>query len=156
MLIQRRAFLTGLGSLLAAPMVVRAENLMPVRSIDRFLPAFGYESFDSYIASNAATHYQWVADYMRGGLLANGWVLVPAARHNKQFKISGPIIEHGGCTLMQKPLQAVVNSRAKEIQAAHDLVSNWKQRYAEFTPLVREPISTVDFISVSDFGLTKT
>lgn len=151
MIIQRRSFLVGLGAALAAPFVVRAENIMPVRSIERFtLPAFGYESFDHHVNLDVA--YQWVTDDLRAKMV--GWSPVPADRYSKQFQISGDTIEYGGCTLMQKPKQEMVNARAKEIQAAHDLVGNWKQRYAEFNPLVRET-NTVDRWMEMDFGIRK-
>lgn len=134
MLIGRRGFLAGLGSMLAAPAIVHAGNLMPVRSIERFiLPAFGYESFDQRPLDVA---YQWVTDDLKTQLV--GWSPVPADRYSDKFQISGNTIEYGGCTLMQKPKQDMETSRAREIQAAHDLAGNWKQRFAEFNPSVTQ------------------
>lgn len=154
MLIGRRGFLAGLGSLLAAPAIVHAGNLMPVRSIERFiLPAFGYESFDHHVNLDVA--YQWVTPDLFKPMTGTGWSAVPADRYSNQFQISGNTIEYGGCTLMQKPRQDMVNSRAREIQAAHDLVGNWKTRFAEFSPHVTQTTNTDYFHSVSDFGIRK-
>lgn len=36
LILPRRGFLAGLGSLILAPAVVKAENLMPIQSLDRF------------------------------------------------------------------------------------------------------------------------
>lgn len=49
-LVHRRGLLLGLGSLLAAPAIVRAESLMPVRSIERFsgLPIWEVRGWDQY------------------------------------------------------------------------------------------------------------
>ena len=40
MIIARRSLLLGLGSLIAAPAIVRASSLMPVRSVERFALPF--------------------------------------------------------------------------------------------------------------------
>ena len=42
MIVQRRAFLTGLGSLLAAPAIVHASSLMPVKVLKPLAPAFQF------------------------------------------------------------------------------------------------------------------
>lgn len=41
MILPRRSFLAGLGSLLAAPAIVRAESLMPVKAIEVIKPETG-------------------------------------------------------------------------------------------------------------------
>lgn len=43
LILPRRSFLTGLASLIAAPGIVKAESLMPVRSIGRFAQPLPYE-----------------------------------------------------------------------------------------------------------------
>ena len=135
-LASRRGFLAGLGSLLvAAPAVVRAEILMPVRSIERLIspPLIGpysFDSFDRYVP--AATQYQWATKTIMGepvgnldGMLMRGWKLVPAQRHRGDFHINGDAIEHGGCVLVERPQVVHQSVRQQEIDKAHSLVGDW-------------------------------
>jgi hypothetical protein len=149
--IARRSFLTGLVALVAAPAIVRVENIMPVRNIARlYRPAFTFDSFDKFIPNEWS--YQWVANTVMGQptgmldqMIAAGWRIVPSARHSKQFAISGERIEHGGCILMDKRKLAVQEGRAAEIEKARGLVSQWeaKARANGFEVSVRET-PTVD------------
>lgn len=128
MILARRSFLAGLGSLLAAPAIVHAGNIMPVRSIERLiLPAYDWDSFDAFNVNMDAT-YQWVDQTFAGEYA--GWSPVPASRYSDRFSISGQQIKYGGLVLMQKRRVLVVEARAKEIQAAHDQVANWGKDFA--------------------------
>lgn len=136
----RRAFLGGLAALIAAPAVVRAPSLMPVRSIDRFtLASFGFDSFDSFIPQGQA--YQWVTKTVMGRpvndyrtMQENGWRPVPAQRYKQIFAIGGDEIEHGGCVLMERPQRQVRAFHENQVVAANQLVSDWmdSQRRAGF------------------------
>jgi hypothetical protein len=129
----RRSFLTGLVALVASPAIVRVENIMPVRDIARlYRPSFTFDSFDKFVPNEWS--YQWVANTVMGQptgmldqMLAAGWRIVPAARHKKQFVISGERIEHGGCILMDKPKQAVQDVRSAEISKARNLLGTWEE-----------------------------
>lgn len=125
----RRGFLVGLVSLLAAPAVVRAGSLMPVRNIGRFLPAFG---FDSFSPLNADSEYQWCAETVLGqpnpqaqAMVAGGWRAVPASRYSSTFNISGERIERGGCVLMERSRVLSDLARAQNADRARGLVSGW-------------------------------
>ena len=140
-LTSRRGFLAGLGSLLvAAPAVVRAEILMPVRSIERLIvpsaPLIGpysFDSFDPYVP--AATQYQWVTKTVMGeavgnldAMLKRGWRVVPPGRHRGDFNINGDCIEHGGCVLVEKPAAEVANVHNESIAKALRLPAEWMKR----------------------------
>ena len=108
-----------------------------MRALERLLLTdYGFDSFDNH-NFNMDVHYQWVSGDINGVMAAAGWKPVPAARYSSQFKITGNTIEHGGCVLMEKTRLAVEQARGAEIAAARNLVSNWKTRYAEFSPQVR-------------------
>ena len=103
----RRGFLFGLGaSLFAAPAIVRAASLMPVRSM-LVLPSFGWESF----TPPEGMVYQWVTRRVMGEVVPwyeesmadGGWTPVDAARYKKQFAIGGGEVEFGGQVLMERP-----------------------------------------------------
>lgn len=136
MILQRRSFLLGLGSLFAAPAIVRAQNIMPVRVIVPDLPSFGYESFDQH---PSGMNYQWFNEDMVGEAAARrGWSVVPATRYAGQFKTAGARIEIGGSVLMEKRAEAVIASRAADVRKAHQLIEKWRDRYAEFDPRITE------------------
>ncbi len=139
MLIGRRGFLAGLASLLAAPAIVHAGNLMPVRSIERLLlPGYDFDSFDAYHV-NTDVAYQWVDNSTTMvAMTGAGWSPVPPETYNKQFQISGGAIVYGGCTLMQKSRLDMENSRSREIQSAQKLIGGWSDRFAEFKPSVTQ------------------
>ncbi len=149
MLIGRRAFLTGLGSLLAAPAIVHAGNLMPVRSIERLLlPAYDFDSFDMYHV-NTDVAYQWVDNAsLTKTMTYSGWSPVPSCLFKNQFQVAGDTIQHGGCTLMQKSRLDMENARASDVQAARDLGNSWKGE-------LRVTNSVDYFHSLSDFGVRK-
>ena len=103
----RRAFLGGLfSSLVAAPAIVRIENIMPVRLF--MLPAFGFGSFQV----PEGWRYQWATVTEGANAVQEmedkyGWTRVPAVRYNKKFEISGSDIEmkmsNGVNVLMERP-----------------------------------------------------
>lgn len=129
-MITSRSFLSGLGALLAAPAVVLAEHLMPVRSIARLiLPGFSYESFDSLVETGKS--YHWVAgdDLQNLAMRAAGWLPVPAEKFNDKFYIPGENISYGNCTLMERPVEKVVAARREELLKARQLESEWKKRF---------------------------
>jgi hypothetical protein len=121
-ILNRRGFLGGLISALAAPAIVRAGSIMPVKAwpVDlprEPLPGFGFESF----TPPEGTTYQWatravMGDETLGNLplrLAAGWRLVPAERWASKFAIDGAFIEHGGLVLLE---------RDAEVEASKNLV----------------------------------
>ena len=118
MLASRRSFLSGL---IAAPVIVAASNIMPVRSF-LSLPKPGFESFDQLI--NADVAYQWMQDNPPGWNNVGGWRAVPASRYNRHFDIDGDIIQVGGLTLMERKRIDYENARGQEIKAAHALSGN--------------------------------
>ena len=61
-------------------------------------------------------------------MMANGWHPVPS-RHSQVFEISGNNIPHGGCVLMERPAQVTTDARQREIDAAHEMVSGWKNQW---------------------------
>jgi hypothetical protein len=142
----RRGFLGGLLSAIAAPAVVRADLLMPVRSIERFILApFNFDSFDSFIPAGQA--YQWVAKTVLGEpmpdyrtMQENGWRPVPADRYNKAFAIADNEIEYGGCVLMERPQRLVRAALDNQTDAANRLVSDWaeQQRRSGFKVSIRK------------------
>lgn len=121
MIIARRQFLQGLGSLLAAPAIVRVDSIMPVKLM---LPSYGFDSFDDHINMDVA--YQWVSNTFGESrdvewVSFSGWTPVPASRYSDRFDIKGDRIIHGGCTLMQKTRRDVEVARGIEIAAVKDL-----------------------------------
>ncbi len=109
----RRSFLLGFSALIAAPAIVRADNLMPVRSIAQLLlPEATFDSFDKLIPG--AMQYQWFTDSvmddrsfsMIDKALERGWKTVPVDRHNNIYAIKGDRIQVGGMVLMEKPVDA--------------------------------------------------
>ena len=116
MLIHRRSFSTGLGSLLAAPAIVHAQNIMSVHLI---LPDYDWESFNEHPEGMT---YQWIDmplqhDQEYTGLYVEGWLQgdwrpVPVAEWRKKFWIKDNSIHKDGCVLMQKPRELVKPSRA--------------------------------------------
>ena len=143
----RRSFLGGLAALFAAPAIVRASNLMPVRNIDRLiLPGYEFESFDQGIPYGV--EYQWVAKTVMGdeslgqyGLMEkSGWRDVPVQRYAGKFLIHGGQIEHGGCVLMERVKR--MKARNEAIDDANAMVDNWKKRWE--SPLPWGPKFTVE------------
>lgn len=78
MILQRRAFLTGLASsLIAAPAIVRSASIMPVRAVNGVMSngiMFGYKEIDTTIESlkaqgiwQAIPDIRWVSVW-RGGV----------------------------------------------------------------------------------------
>jgi hypothetical protein len=129
----RRGFLRGVGALfVAAPAIVRAQSIMPVRDIARlYRVPVSFESFDK--CTPAGTTYQWVTKTILGeptGMIAelqkNGWRAVPSAQYNKMFEVAGDNIEFGGCVLMEKP--AVPLEQRPAIIAARKMVSDWEDQ----------------------------
>lgn len=154
MLLARRSFLAGLGAaLVAAPAIVHARNIMPVRVIPQSLPEYGFDSF----AAGEGTQYQWVARSVLGEattlveqMQSTGWRIVPAIRFNNQFAINGREIEHGGCVLMERAKALSDAARTAEIQRARGLVSDWQKRWEseDFEVAIhRSPINSQDVTS---------
>jgi hypothetical protein len=155
----RRGFLAGTLSLLAAPAIVRAELIMPVRSIERFsafplLPEFSFDSFDDWTGGTA---YQWAAKNILGestgqyeAAVSRGWRPVPASRYNSKFAINGECIEHGGCVLMELDRQKVIMAQQEVQSAAFALVDNWKSRAegSGFSVKVRTTQGEPEFFTV--------
>jgi hypothetical protein len=131
----RRSFLAGLGALFAAPAIVRADSLMPVRSIVHFiLPSFGFDSFDA--SKPADVDYQWIAKEVLGDkslgnlpeMVRAGWRPVAASEFVGKFNIAGSQIEHGGCVLMWRDKGIAAAFEKRRIAAAHRLVTDWRER----------------------------
>lgn len=148
----RRGFLAGLASALAAPVIVRYTSLMPVKVWPADfplepLPAFGFES----LLPPEGFSYQWATKTVMGDetlgnlrpMLAAGWKLVPSDRWNHKFAINGPIIEHGGCVLLERPAIVTAFAREKEIAASQALNREWFQQAKNdgFDVTVRRPHS---------------
>jgi hypothetical protein len=126
----RRSFLIGLVSALAAPAIVRADALMPVRVMLPTLPSYGWDDFIPN--PNLDIAYQWCAKTVLGEpnpqfdqMLSAKWVPVPARRYADKFAISGPQIELGGCVLMERTRKAVEESIAANQAAPRRLVDQW-------------------------------
>ena len=149
----RRGFICGLLSALAAPAIVHAGNIMSVRQM-LDLPDYGFESFDSH---PDGVMYQWMdrrvlgRDYgMVDSALRRGWNLVPASRYKKQFRMKGDTIEIGGSVLMEFPKAVYEGQRAREIAAAHNMVSEWRKQVEAdgFMAEVRTNVATVEWKTI--------
>lgn len=152
LLTSRRAFLGGLISALAAPAIVHAANIMPVRNV-LILPEPGFDSFDALMPDGM--QYQWVDTNKICVGLDFAWEPVPASRFNGRFAIAGDTVRVGDCVLVERPKAACDAARAKEINAAHRMVTDWAGRCMAngFEVGVRysQP-TTVDFTRITDFG----
>lgn len=159
LLTSRRAFLGGLISALAAPAIVHATNIMPVRSF-LILPEPTFDSFDKLMPDGM--QYQWVDLRKRDDgawvtIPTGTWKPVPAFRHVDQISIKGDIIQVGGMTLVERPKAICDAARNEEIRAANDMTKAWAARCMAngFEGGVRysQP-TTVDFTRLSEFGAT--
>ena len=63
LIVSRRKFLVGFGSLLAAPLVVRAESLMPISSLH--VPVFKYVNIENGVVEGFPTSTLLINDYER-------------------------------------------------------------------------------------------
>lgn len=144
----RRSFLAGLVSALAAPAIVHATNIMPVRNVV-ILPTPGFDSFDNLMPDGM--QYQWVSKHEHYAYDAihriynfewSDWRPVPASRHKGRFGIGGDVIEVGGSILVERPKIAVAAARQQEVNRAHNLVADWMSRAAAngFEGRVRVPV----------------
>lgn len=141
LLTSRRLFLGGLLSALAAPAIVHAGNIMPVRSV-LILPEPGFDSFDKLMPDGV--QYQWVS-WPQGSGIEPGrvlgqsvnpvtgaeasWRSVPASRYSRAFAISGDTIRVGDCVLVERPKAASVAARNEEVNAAHQLSAQWADKW---------------------------
>jgi hypothetical protein len=100
LLTSRRLFLGGLLSALAAPAIVHAGNIMPVRNV-LILPDVTFDSFDKLMPEGV--QYQWVGSdcWYKTVEGRNGWQAVPASRHKSSVAILGDTIQLGGMTLVE-------------------------------------------------------
>lgn len=69
-MIERRAFLTGLGAMFAAPAIVRASSLMPIRGavlspIGTYTHIASYEYLDGPAARSAVALFKQSNDYLK-------------------------------------------------------------------------------------------
>jgi hypothetical protein len=128
----RRSFLGGLLSALAAPAIVHAGDIMPVRNFI-ILPEPSFDSFDNLMPEGM--QYQWMSVdenmWITNLPSPPSWTPVPAQRHRKQFDIPGNIIKVGQNVLIERPKEMCIAARGAEIAKAHSLKERWTQRVAE-------------------------
>ncbi len=159
--IVRRGFLIGLGaSLFAAPAIVRAASLMPVRNM-LVLPPFGWGSF----VPPEGVMYQWVTRKVVGevvpwyeeAMVDGGWQSVDASRYNKQFAISGNEVELGGQVLMERVADDWVGMTKlpKRLDELKEVVARVNARWGPkgtaplIMPEVRDTVVTKDSYTMS-------
>lgn len=148
----RRLFLGGLLSALAAPAIVSAANIMPVRSII-ILPKPEFDSFDKLIPDGM--QYQWVDTSQICVGLDFSWGLVPASRFHGRFDISGDEVRVGDCVLVERPKVHYIAARGAEIEKAHSLNDQWARKamadgFSGHVKPITGPTDT--FTTVTNFG----
>ena len=135
----RRAFLGGLLSALAAPAIVHAGNIMPVRNVI-ILPSPGFDSFDKLMPDGM--QYQWVllpSGYAVDPCIPLGksigddgmqhsWLPLPASRYRSEFAIASESIKIGDCVLVERPKVHHIAARGAEIEKAYSLNEQWARR----------------------------
>lgn len=163
LLTSRRAFLGGLISALAAPAIVHAANIMPVRNII-ILPEATFESFDKLMPEGM--QYQWITrgysmtrDAINESLYADHdptkWRPVPASRYKERFAVAGETIMVGDCVLVERPKVHHIAARGAEIERANQQVQSWADRCMAngFEASMRFTRPThPEWVTVSGFG----
>jgi hypothetical protein len=82
-MMNRRSLITGLISLVAAPAIVRAESLMPVRAVDLFEPQYTRFSATHPTKEGARLLARWISDSIFESDGGTGWP--PQGRYLHRF-----------------------------------------------------------------------